>query len=86
MSLSFHILAHGYTFRTPVILSIGNSDFGFVSYFVFRASNFLYFLPGSVEIILVYRQRRSVYQRKNAHEGYPNEAFLSRIKDFNKLA
>jgi len=38
---SFPRVVYGYTFGTPLILNIGNSDFGIVSYFEFRASNFL---------------------------------------------
>jgi hypothetical protein len=41
VSIPFHGIALGYTFGTSLILNIGNSDFGFVSYFEFRASNFL---------------------------------------------
>ena len=36
MSLSFHKVHPEYTFWTSLILNIGNSDFGFVSYFVLR--------------------------------------------------
>jgi len=41
MSVSFHGVAHRYTFGVSLILNIWNSDFVFVSYFGFRASNFV---------------------------------------------
>jgi hypothetical protein len=61
MSLSFHRVDYRNTLRTFLFLNIGNSDFGFVSDFEFRASNFFgCFLPGSIESIRVYHQRRWV--------------------------
>ena len=44
-----YVDASGYMFQTSLVLNVGNSDFGFVSYFVFRASNVLGFLAGTVE-------------------------------------
>ncbi len=45
MGINFHRIVHVYIIRISQILNIGNSDFGFVSYFEFRASNFWVFSP-----------------------------------------
>jgi hypothetical protein len=59
-SISFHGVAHGYTYGTAQVLNIGNSDFGFLPAEAgeFRISCFdffEYFHPGSVGPIRIHR-------------------------------
>ena len=58
IGISFHRVANGYIFGISLVLNIGYSDFGFVSHFVFRASNFLgVFSPERYNFFLVLHQR-----------------------------